>query len=925
MQAVEHPAAAVELGGVERRRTVGGRRRRGGWWRRIRAGEDDVRLDEAGQLGMYTGSGPSGRMRSGTSTGGKAPSQRCARTFSSATAGCPPAAREAAARRSSTDIVSGTTGPRSAGSGQPSGWRKNEWSESTGYAWSKMRSVSSSARGPGRDSRLRSARSTSSSAARSSRAAVANSRTTGSAVSSGDRGGAADAVEKNGRSSRTSGTPSASATDAGRGPGLPHAGRIERHRHSLDPERGSDAPELSQAAALWRVRGDRRWWRPRRVSSTKPTRLPVPTCTNTRHARGVQRAEELAEPHRLDQVADRELADRVGVVRVRRAGGRRPQRDARRRAASGPVRRRTGRGSRSNSGEWKPERNGSSWHSDAARGRGARARSSTWPRRPHRTLWCGQLSCETATSVEARRGGLGAPSAPQPSGGEAPRRGPRGVPGGSAAHEARRRRPGGTISLATIAVHSPMLWPAITSGRTPSSRPARSVRSRPSANTPTPRRSSSRGERRARRRLARRAAAGARTARRRRRRWGANVGSTPGKRNASVPPSCARPARREPDVLAPRHGCAAIDHLAGASARRSGVGSSEREPHRAVAVVRAASGAVEPARASPSTGRGEREPDRRRASARGRVERRRAAPRRERRRCRRGASSTTWALMPPKPNALTPARRGRRVPRLRAPQDAEAGRRRAPGCGSSQCRVGGSTPWWTASAALIRPAAPAAGIAWPIIDFTEPSAARARRRSAAPKTARERGELGRVAGRGGGAVRLDQADAWPGSSPAAAPGRARARAPGRRRRGVIEARRRGRRSPRRCRGSPRRSRSPSRSASASRLSTTMPDALADQDAVGAAVERTDLLARATARRAGENTLQNVTSWQWCTPPASTTSRAPLDELAARRGRPRSASSRRPRRRCTPAPRRSSRLAMREAARLGTRPIAVSGP
>ena len=36
--------------------------------------------------------------------------------------------------------------------------------------------------------------------------------------------------------------------------------------------------------------------------------------------------------------------------------------------------------------------------------------------------------------------------------------------------------------------------------------------------------------------------------------------------------------------------------------------------------------------------------------------------------------------------------------------------------------VGGSTPWCSASAALIRPATPAVAFVWPIIDLTEPMA-----------------------------------------------------------------------------------------------------------------------------------------------------------------------------------------------------------
>ena len=91
----------------------------------------------------------------------------------------------------------------------------------------------------------------------------------------------------------------------------------------------------------------------------------------------------------------------------------------------------------------------------------------------------------------------------------------------------------------------------------------------------------------------------------------------------------------------------------------------------------------------------------------------------------RGAcSSTTWALMPPKPKALTPRPRG--TGRRSHGSARSIGRNRvasSAGLGSSQCRVGGSTPWCTASAALIRPAMPAAGMVWPIIDFTEPMTA----------------------------------------------------------------------------------------------------------------------------------------------------------------------------------------------------------
>ncbi len=92
--------------------------------------------------------------------------------------------------------------------------------------------------------------------------------------------------------------------------------------------------------------------------------------------------------------------------------------------------------------------------------------------------------------------------------------------------------------------------------------------------------------------------------------------------------------------------------------------------------------------------------------------------------------------MPPNPNALTPARRG---PSPSQGSASVISRKRVSSMlrfGSSTWRVGGSTPWNTASAALARPAAPAAGMAWPIIDLIEPSPARVMPASAGPKTSR---------------------------------------------------------------------------------------------------------------------------------------------------------------------------------------------
>ncbi len=78
--------------------------------------------------------------------------------------------------------------------------------------------------------------------------------------------------------------------------------------------------------------------------------------------------------------------------------------------------------------------------------------------------------------------------------------------------------------------------------------------------------------------------------------------------------------------------------------------------------------------------------------------------------------------MPPKPNAQTAATRraavhGRAASRKR--NGLVAGSHA--GFGFLRCKVGGRTPWYSASAHLISPAMPAAHLVWPICDFTEPS------------------------------------------------------------------------------------------------------------------------------------------------------------------------------------------------------------
>ena len=140
----------------------------------------------------------------------------------------------------------------------------------------------------------------------------------------------------------------------------------------------------------------------------------------------------------------------------------------------------------------------------------------------------------------------------------------------------------------------------------------------------------------------------------------------------------------------------------------------------------------------------------------------------------RCSSTTTWALMPPKPKALTPARRGSSLGRPRLGLGRAAGTRCRPGRDAAPRRAASAaaTPWCTASTALISPAAPAAGMAWPIIDFTDPST---RRGSVRPT--RRPGRRGAASparssspGAGGRAVRLDQARPCSGSSPASALG-----------------------------------------------------------------------------------------------------------------------------------------------------------
>ena len=89
------------------------------------------------------------------------------------------------------------------------------------------------------------------------------------------------------------------------------------------------------------------------------------------------------------------------------------------------------------------------------------------------------------------------------------------------------------------------------------------------------------------------------------------------------------------------------------------------------------------------------------------------------------SSSRRWALMPPKPKALTAARRGtsgaRRcqaaaVERIRNGDES----RSIAGAGVSKFAVGGNRPVRNAASTFVTPAAPAAVSRWPTVAFTEP-------------------------------------------------------------------------------------------------------------------------------------------------------------------------------------------------------------
>src|SRR5262249_18994712 len=86
------------------------------------------------------------------------------------------------------------------------------------------------------------------------------------------------------------------------------------------------------------------------------------------------------------------------------------------------------------------------------------------------------------------------------------------------------------------------------------------------------------------------------------------------------------------------------------------------------------------------------------------------------------ADRTAWKFVPPKPNALTPARRSADSHGLARSRNTNGLVSLShDGLGFFTCSVGGRTPRWIASAALMTPASPAAHLVWPMFDLTEPS------------------------------------------------------------------------------------------------------------------------------------------------------------------------------------------------------------
>ncbi len=87
---------------------------------------------------------------------------------------------------------------------------------------------------------------------------------------------------------------------------------------------------------------------------------------------------------------------------------------------------------------------------------------------------------------------------------------------------------------------------------------------------------------------------------------------------------------------------------------------------------------------------------------------------------------TMWKFVPPKPNALTPATRVRPGATSQSRSSVLTANGEAAqstlGLGRSKLRLGGSTLSCSARAVFSMPAAPAAPLRWPMLDFTDPRA-----------------------------------------------------------------------------------------------------------------------------------------------------------------------------------------------------------
>ncbi len=298
-----------------------------------------------------------------------------------------------------------------------------------------------------------------------------------------------------------------------------------------------------------------------------------------------------------------------------------------------------------------------------ARSMSCRADSGT----PHTTDWCGQLSCDTPMSARPAHSSA-ASSAPQPSATKAASA-KSSCPGRISATKSSTASTG-IMPVTICAVHSPRLCPATTSGRAPTRESAAS-RMRPTATMPRPCISSARGivaARRApagRRRRPRRRHAGRTTAPPRGTRTPPDLRRWPGPR-ARTTRRCDRGrACRARGPCGPARGA-----WAWAPRWRAGRGPSPAPAatprSRRWRRTRRVDGPARPRRlpASSSTGSpaGRRGRDR---CARSVGARPRCAVAPAARSVAPWASSTTCALMPPKPKALTAAREaGRSVPGL---------------------------------------------------------------------------------------------------------------------------------------------------------------------------------------------------------------------------------------------------------------------